>query len=139
MANRVDIRLDSPDFQNLKEPISQALEKALGFLNKDNCLVEVALVDDDTIKDINFKFRNKNKVTNVLSFENLEKFPSIEEEPEYLGEIILAPRFIKKTGDDFIFLVIHGLTHLMGYTHNNKNDSIEMEKLEKALYKHAKN
>jgi len=94
----------------------------------ENYILSVALVNEKTSKEINFKYRNKNYPTNILSF------PLSKNE----GEIILCPSIIKKEstdesknfgksfGDLLGFLVIHGMLHLDGMEHG-----AIMSKLEK--------
>ncbi|MDD5721273.1 MAG: rRNA maturation RNase YbeY [Candidatus Pacebacteria bacterium] len=85
--------------------------------------LSIACVDEKTSKEINKKYRNKNKPTNILSF-----LLSKNE-----GEIILCPAVIKKeaknfnkTFSDFLgFLVIHGMLHLKGYEHGSKMEEME--------------
>ena len=86
--------------------------------------LSLALVDEKKSKELNKKYRSKNKPTNILSF-------SLRKD---MGEIILCPDVIKreaknfgKTFQEFLgFLVIHGMLHLKGYDHSST-----MERLEK--------
>ncbi len=79
--------------------------------------LSVAFVGEKKSKEINFKYRNKNKSTNVLSF----GYSKNE------GELILCPQVIKrqahkfdKTPKNFLgFLVIHGMLHLKGMEHGS--------------------
>ncbi|MDQ3075559.1 MAG: rRNA maturation RNase YbeY [bacterium] len=85
-----------------------------------NYVLSVAFVSEKVSKEINFKYRNKNKPTNILSFSLSKKE----------GEIILCPSVIKKEsknknknfGKNFKnllgFLVIHGMLHLKGMEHS---------------------
>jgi len=78
-------------------------------------------------KEINKKYRGKNKPANVLAF------PYSKNE----GEILITPQVIKKEAKDFgmsvgafeRFLVIHGMLHLKGMRHGGI-----MEKAEKKYY-----
>lgn len=95
-----------------------------GILGKKYSL-SIACVDEKTSREINKKYRNKNKATNVLSF-SLRK---------NMGEIILCPAVIKreakkfnKTFPEFLgFLVIHGMLHLKGLEHSSKMGKAEKE------------
>ena len=98
--------------------------------------ISIALVGSQEIKKINAIYRQKNSVTDVLSFgEQKSKFRL----GGYLGEIIIcypqAARQAKKIGhtlnQELEILLIHGLLHLLGYDH---------EKSQKAAdRKHRKN
>ncbi len=85
--------------------------------------LSMAYVSEKQSKEINKKYRKKDKATNVLSF------PLRKDE----GEIILCPAVIKreaksfsKTFDQFLsFLVIHGMLHLKGMKHSSTMERAE--------------
>lgn len=79
---------------------------------------------------LNKKFRNKDKAADILSFVEPKNFTLPPSKAKKLGEI-----YLKLPPADFPLnqLVIHGLLHLLGYTHKSKNDTILMEKREKFL------
>ena len=99
---------------------------------------------------MNKKFRNKNKVTDVLSFpfynkKNLEK-KLLKEKNIYLGDIIINYNKIenrKKNKKNFIRefnkIWIHGLVHLFGYKHKRDKDFKNMHIVEKNYLKFIKN
>lgn len=77
----------------------------------------LAFVDEKEIAALNKNYRNKNKPTDVLSFDPIE--------PEDLGELILCPQVLRKQAKDHEmkyefelgYMVIHGVLHLLGYDH----------------------
>jgi len=79
--------------------------------------LSIAFISKAKSKELNNKYRQKNKPTNILSF------PLSKES----GEILLCPALIKtetkKFGRTFRellgFLVIHGLLHLKGMEHSS--------------------
>ena len=91
--------------------------------------LSVACVDEKKSKELNKKYRNKNKPTNILSFPLRKN----------MGEIILCPAIIKKeaknfgkTFDQFLsFLVIHGMLHLEGMEHGSTMEEAEKKFCEK--------
>ncbi len=95
--------------------------------------LSVVFVGDLRARKINWAFRKKKYIPNVLSFP-LE---------ENLGEIFINWNKIKKESgkwnkkpDDFLlFLYIHSLAHLKGYEHENEEDFLKMEKYEKKIRK----
>ena len=99
------------------------------------------LSGEKEIKNLNKKFRNKNKATDVLSFPFYTKKELhkrlINEKEIYLGDIIVNFNKIKdkkksknfKT--EFNNLWIHGLVHLFGYDHKIEKDFLAMKKIEK--------
>lgn len=100
----------------------QVAEDILGNLGCDDMLISLAVVGDAEVKRINAKYRNRDEVTDVLSF------PAEDQSRDgrrFLGEIILAYPYIEKQaeaggrdlGDEVAFLVRHGILHLLGYDH----------------------
>jgi len=99
------------------------------------------LSGEKEIKDLNRKFRKKNRPTDVLSFPFYKKKEMqqklINEKEIYLGDIIINLNKIKdkkksknfKT--EFNNLWIHGLVHLFGHDHKKEKDFLAMKKIEK--------
>ncbi len=99
------------------------------------------LSDNKEIKELNKKFRKKNKTTDVLSFpfyskKELKKKLKLSKEI-YIGDIIINLSKIKiknkskKFKSEFDLLWVHGLVHLFGYDHRRNIDFIKMNKIEK--------
>ena len=93
----------------------------------------LAFVGDITMRRLNHSYRGKDKVTDVLSFE--EKADSFISQTDnraerYLGEIIIclaqAKRQAKKydwsLNKELVRLLVHGLAHLIGYDHENVSE-----------------
>lgn len=127
------------------EEIKKTAETAFAFFKEGDFFLDIYLVDNKEIRRLNKKFRGKDKDTNVLSFKEPEKFPHpeiIEKKNKkfsgkfkHLGEIYLAPEYIKKHNEDISRLLLHGILHLFGYTHSGKNDTIKMTKWENEIMK----
>lgn len=115
--------------------VKKALASALKKLKHANASCEVLFVSDATMKKVNMATRGKRTATNILSFTAGERFPrpDIGSGARYLGEIYLAPDFIRRRGESPAELALHGLLHLLGYTHDRKRDTIEMERMERKL------
>ena len=110
--------------------IRQVAVKFLDYykINKD---VSVALVGDKTMKRLNKQSRGIDRVTDVLAF--------VDDDPEFLGEIIInyaqikrqAPRFDNSVRAELTFVLVHGLLHLLGYEDETREGKQEMERLGK--------
>jgi probable rRNA maturation factor len=101
----------------------------------------IRLVSPLEIQVLNKEYRDKNQVTNVLSFQS--------DIPEEVGESILGDVVIcidvvreealvsgKRFSDHLIHMSIHGILHLLGHVHSdmtsaNKMESIEIDYLDK--------
>lgn len=115
----------------------RVIRRSFFLLNKKKCGVELFLVKNATMRKLNLEFRKKNSPTNILSFSESPKFPhpNLKNKTLFLGEIYLAPVIITKQKDSVPRLVIHGLLHLLGYTHKRVRDRIRMERAEIRLLK----
>lgn len=90
-------------------------------------------MDRVDVKKLNYRYRGKNKPTNVLSF-------TTAGEGE-LGDIIICPAIARAEaagcGESFAsrvnYLFIHGLLHLLGFDHNNNKAEKSMLKAEAKL------
>ncbi|MEW6617494.1 MAG: rRNA maturation RNase YbeY [Patescibacteria group bacterium] len=113
------------------------------FLEKQkNVSVEVYLLTNESIREINKKFRKKDVATNVLSFENSKDLIFSEKlgrtNKKHIGEIYLAPRYIKSKKEDIRGLSLHGTLHLLGYDHKKQADYKKMEKREEKIFARIK-
>lgn len=107
-------------FKKEADIIKKALSKLDSLLALKGRSVEVYLIKD--------KFT-------VHSFEPPKNFPRPDlKKFKPLGEIYLCPDFIKKQDGDLIYMLIHGLLHLLGYDHKWERDRIKMEKQEAELW-----
>jgi probable rRNA maturation factor len=120
-------------------PIAGALSKRLPDVAG---VVALALADDAMVRDLNARFRNQDKPTNVLSFPSGEASHDVHAGREaQLGDVILAAETLRReaaaeakpAADHFTHLVIHGILHLLGYDHESVVDAERMERLETAI------
>ena len=105
--------------------------------------VSINLVGEAKIKELNKKYRYKNKVTDVLSFP-IESKPIKNTQIWPVGDIFLCLSFAKKQAKSETIsidrklaqLTVHGFLHLLGYDHErSKKDETEMFKLEDKILK----
>lgn len=72
------------------------------------------------------------EVVDVLAFPEDDAFPH-PDDPNRIGEIFLNWDAFKDDFNHLRFLLVHGVLHLLGYTHDGKSDIIVMERLERTL------
>ena len=107
------------------------LKKCLKLEQIKNAEFNVILIDNENIRILNKKYRNIDKETDVISFaledEKNEKFSS---KRRVLGDIYISvDKAISQSKEyghslkrEISFLAVHGLLHLLGYDHINKED-----------------
>ncbi len=99
----------------------------------DNVELSITIVTNKEIKALNAQYRNKNEATDVLSFEMDNRFREVDNQidiPIMLGDIIISYDKIKEQSErynhsferEIAFLALHGLLHLLGYTHDSKEE-----------------
>lgn len=106
--------------------------------NIKNTFISIVLCENDYIKDINKKYRNINKPTDVLSF----AIESDNLDVSLIGEIYINVDKMKEQAlalnhsetREISFLLTHGMLHLLGYNHEKeKEEKIMIEKQERIL------
>jgi len=138
----IDIVVDE-DIEGLERPaddaIEQAVRTALDVAGHPANTPELCIrfAGDNEVHALNSQWRNKDKVTDVLSFPMQE--PGAIDMNESLGDIILATPFVGKEAerlelpacDHMLHLIIHGVFHLLGYDHMEDDDADQMHTLER--------
>lgn len=122
----------------IASPVVQSLigQKIISGKHIEQIKVSLLICGTAKIRDLNMNFRNKNKVTDVLSFpayENLRQNVPMDK-VLFLGDLAICHHKVRTQSqifkisymDEFIHLFFHGLIHLMGYDH-------EISKLEEKL------
>ena len=88
----------------------------------------ILLTNNRKMKNLNYKFRKKNKPTDVLSFQSNDCL--------YIGDIAISYEIINKRSKlsnfflEFDKIWIHGYFHLIGYNHKKIKDFKKMAKKE---------
>lgn len=132
----IEIEVEADDWTaalpEVEAVVERAATAALGRIEGD---VVVLLTDNAAVRDLNARFRDKDKPTNVLSF------PAPESAAPHLGDIVLAYGVCadeavaqKKTlADHLSHLVVHGVLHLLGRDHEDDAEAEEMEAEEREI------
>jgi len=133
-------------YKYIKNPNSY-IDRKIKKLNNKNKKIKksiyftLLLSGEKEIKNLNRKFRKKNKSTDVLSFpfytkKELRK-KLISEKEIYLGDIIINlneiknKKKLKNFKNELNNLWIHGLVHLFGHDHKKEKDFLAMKRIEK--------
>lgn len=112
--------------------------------------ISITVVDNQKIREINREYRNKDAVTDVISFaleDDEDIFMTLELEddeiPRDLGDIFLShDKAVEQASDyghsvdrELGFLLVHGFLHLNGYDHMTEADEKEMFSLQEEILK----
>jgi probable rRNA maturation factor len=126
--------------QSFKELIENRIDKIIVNMDCAPCEVSVVICDDEFIHQLNRDYRDKDKPTDVLSFPG--DFEDITDAPvKVLGDIIISVETAKRQAEtrnhslelEMQTLLIHGMLHLLGYTHEGDDDEAVMESKAKEL------
>jgi len=134
------------NFPSYKKYIAKTVNETLEATNSKfakNTSVTFFLTSNKKIKELNFKYRKKDKHTNVLSFPM--QFTYIDN--YLLGDIALASQTLLKEAleqkikkyDYLCKMTIHGMLHLLGYDHVTEKQYKQMRKFENLIYSNIKN
>ena len=125
----------------MKMLIREAVETTLDFEDFQNhCEVSVTFTDNEGIHELNKKFREVDKPTDVLSFplfdfEGETDEPPVDEIMSNLGDIVISLEKAKEQAEEYghsferevAFLCVHSMLHLLGYDHEtSEEDEVEM-------------
>ena len=96
--------------------------------------VTIRFVDAEEGRRLNCQYRGKDYSTNVLSF-------AYDPPPNLAGDLVLCVPIVlqeaaqqgKLASDHFTHLIVHGILHLQGYTHEFDSAAAEMEAKESEI------
>jgi len=109
-------------------------QKVLDELNHDNWELSILLCGDNTITQLNAKYRNKNEPTDILSFNLGSKIQDGKRTIFFPGDIVISldtlhenAKYFKTSEDEELRrLVIHGILHLNGMDHESLDENEPM-------------
>ncbi len=135
---------------SINELIKNCADSVLSYEECDfDAEISVTFVDEEEIKNLNRDYRNKDSVTDVLSFpmvEFSEDGEMICDECDFdgenvvLGDIVICAKRAEQQAEEyghsvereFAFLTVHSMLHLLGYDHEHSED------MEQEMFKRQK-
>jgi probable rRNA maturation factor len=117
VINQQDLRkIDSKKIKDIAKKL------LLNEVGEGNFELNILITDDKSISEYN-KYRGKSTPTDVLSFSYGLNEPVI-------GDIVIsveriekqAPDFGNSFEEEFYYILIHGLLHIVGYDHENSEE-----------------
>jgi len=126
-----------------KEFLTGLIGRGLKYINAPVLSeISITFVNKDEIQELNLNYRNRDEPTDVLSFplSSPDEWEN-NDIPIALGDIIICTEIAHEQADEYGhsfdrelgFLIIHGLLHLAGYDHLNKEDEDKMRQAQRDI------
>lgn len=158
--NKINIDLDDKLVEFMKkecerditEDISTIVKTALKEkkIETEEVSISISAVDIDTIHKINKEYRNVDRPTDVLSFpissrEEIDNFHNLDTDKRVkeleLGDIIICIDVLQEHAKEYntgilremLYMITHGVCHLLGYDHEIEDEKKEMRALEEKI------
>ena len=125
-------KIKRPDYY-LKKKFNKLLNKFKITSNAQE--ISIFLTNNEKMRQLNLRFRKKNKPTDVLSF----PLNFVKKKIGYLGDIAISYEIVNKRSKksnfnyEFDKMWVHGYLHLLGYDHKKIREFEKMRKLEKKI------
>ena len=114
-------------------------DRMLRALSIETAELSVLLTNDGAIRSLNRDFRRQNSPTDVLAFPLEDPTPGLRSAPgtRVLGDVVIsidaAQRQARELGhslhNEIMWLLAHGLLHLLGYDHGTTADRRRMDEM----------
>lgn len=117
--------------------LERLVGQALRQLHIRNAHAAIFLLEGRKLTQLKRKYTGKKakKAVDVLAFPEPAGFPHPETRKRFLGEIYINAELAARDPDRARYLLLHGLLHLLGYTHKGKSDTLRMQRREAELIK----
>lgn len=124
----------------IEKVISKSAEETLKLENVKDCEVSIVLMDDLEIQRLNAIYRKVDAPTDVLAFAMREGEDS-DLNVEILGDIVISIPTAERQANEFghcveaelSLLVAHGVLHLLGYDHAERDEAEIMQEKQKEI------
>ena len=114
-------------------------------IDEERSEISVTFVDGEEIRALNRDYRDKDSVTDVLSFPQFDDLNDIPDFGEIcLGDVVICKDRAQEQADEFghsfereiIYLFTHSILHLLGYDHMEEEEKKEMRAREEEVMEH---
>lgn len=126
-----------PVSYKLKMLVRAAVRATLEYEHFDrDCEVSVTFTDNEKIHELNKRFRNVDRPTDVLSFPLFDFDTDTAEFDNMLGDIVLSLEKADEQANEYghsferevAFLCVHSMLHLLGYDHEVEEEEADMRR-----------
>jgi probable rRNA maturation factor len=101
-------------------------ERVCSKKNKTISRIAYVLVSDDALLEINRTHLNHDYYTDIITFDLSDKPKRIEAEIYISTDRVIENAQPKKTQEEFLRVMFHGILHLCGYADKSKKEQKEM-------------
>jgi probable rRNA maturation factor len=138
MTYRVHILAES-EHPNYENRLTQVAKITLTTLGAPSGELSLVLGNEEQVRDLNRKYRNIDRPTDVLSFKDESKDP--DSGLVYFGDVIIAVPVAKTQAEsaghsveaELSLLTVHGILHLLDYDHSDNEEKAEMWKIQSKI------
>lgn len=138
VLNETEYQIDGEEFQHLAAYVLEAMHVSPA------AEMSLIFVEPDAIAALHERWLDLEGPTDVMSFPMDELRPGSADSPTeagILGDIVICPQVAKaqaaKAGhsstEEMLLLTVHGILHLLGYDHADKDEEKEMFALQRKL------
>lgn len=135
-----DGKISGELFNTLETAASLCVEKE--GLDPDMTEISLTFVSKDEMKRLNSMYRNRDRVTDVLSFPLIEDFEDVDEDRELLlGDVVICLPVAEEQAEEYghsrereiVYLFVHSVCHLLGYDHMEEEEKRQMRQREEEV------
>ena len=123
--------------EKLVRQMTEAAEICVGEegLDPDFFEVSFSFADEEEIRRLNAAYRDKDAVTDVLSFPQYDDLRELDNEEEIcLGDVVICGRVARRQAEEYghsyerelLYLFVHSILHLLGYDHMEEEEKRQM-------------
>jgi probable rRNA maturation factor len=125
-----------PELDTVQKVLYSAIEKE----GLENTIFNLIIVDNEYIHELNRDYRNIDRETDVITFA-LEDDKTFNPEIRILGDVYISIDKAKSQSIEYghsllrelCFLAVHGMLHLLGYDHMQKDEEKIMFNLQEEI------
>lgn len=134
----VDVQRDSEDPSPGDAALRAAIDIVMAVADSDPGTpteLSLRIVSQAEIRELNRRYRQRDRVTNVLSFP--ARLPP-DLPFRHLGDVVICADVVRQEAQEqskseeahWAHMLVHGTLHLLGFDHETDSDALEMEGLE---------
>ncbi|WP_072509939.1 rRNA maturation RNase YbeY [Varibaculum sp.] len=138
VLNETDYQIDGLEFQELADYVLSAMHVS------PEAEMSLIFVEPDVIAALHERWLDLEGPTDVMSFPLDELRPGSADSPTeagILGDIVICPEVAQaqavnaghSSTEEMLLLTVHGMLHLLGYDHAEKEEEKEMFALQRKL------